>query len=367
MFAIFVSLFFAPFAVKAQTGFSETVVLDLPNGTAISFQPETSLLKTTANGFTFSFSNLRQQAVKGQEKLVHRFLYDETNNVLFGYDLILETDPKSDQIKILVQPMAAADAQTLREQFFPASSNRRKVRLLTLPPSPNSQLLTSGDALTLDLLVSQQLNLKITDRLRFYVSNRDLPKVPVRDFTLDNIELAVKNAKLVVNGEDFAETAPSRRYSGSLLWFELPDKGMFVFSLTPREGYDFRKIGTVNDRKIKFLLDGTEYEWNSSEKILPIDGAWSLWVLRVPNYSPQTMSLAPPREEKRRPTWLLPFTFVRDLALRLIPFRSRPEVQAQPSQGFRPISTNPFFLNNFRRPRLRAGGTKQIESLIPKN
>lgn len=383
IFGAVVWLFAAQFSANAQANFSETLVLDLPNGSAISFQPETIATQAVNSITTFSFANLKQQAVKTPEKRVHRFLYDEENNVLFGYDLTFETNPKTKQLKISVVPMASEDAQKLREQFFPNVQTRRKVRLLTIPASAAPQMMANGDTVSLDLLVSTQLGLKITDKLRFFAGNRDLPTMPVRDFNLSNIELAVKGAKLLVNGEAIAENASTRRFSGSLLWFHFPEKGLFVFSLTPKEGYDFQKIGTVEDKKIRFNLDGDSYEWNSSEKIVPLDGAWSLWVLQLPETDPYGISFTPETQEKKPSSWLSPLLSIRDFVVRLVPFVQKEDLPDL-SNGFnfnflskpfpnkfnaeKTTAENPTPLpkNNFQRPRLRVGGTNDLETLIPK-
>jgi hypothetical protein len=71
-----------------------------------------------------------------------------------------------------------------------------------------------------------------------------------------------------------------------LLWFYIPDRGRFIFSLVPREGYEFAKIAVVDDNRIEFTVNNERYEWLSSESILPNGGTWNLWVLHDPYYTP---------------------------------------------------------------------------------
>src|SRR4030095_8071883 len=66
----------------------------------------------------------------------------------------------------------------------------------------------------------------------------------------------------------------------------IPDRGRFIFSLVPREGYEFAKIAVVDDNRIEFTLNNERYEWLSSESILPNGGTWNLWVLHDTNYTP---------------------------------------------------------------------------------
>jgi hypothetical protein len=75
-------------------------------------------------------------------------------------------------------------------------------------------------------------------------------------------------------------------FTGTLLWFYIPDRGRFIFSLVPREGYEFAKIAVVDDNRIEFTLNNERYEWLSSESILPNGGTWNLWVLHDTNYTP---------------------------------------------------------------------------------
>jgi hypothetical protein len=70
----------------------------------------------------------------------------------------------------------------------------------------------------------------------------------------------------------------------------LPDRGRFVFSITPHEGYDFQKIGFVQENKIAFQIAGDRYEWISSTPVF--SGGGNLWVLHDPEYLPQNESFS---------------------------------------------------------------------------
>ena len=70
------------------------------------------------------------------------------------------------------------------------------------------------------------------------------------------------------------------------MWLYIPERGRFIFSLVPCEGYDFQKIAVLDENKIAFTIDGEHYEWVSGTSILPSGGTWNLWVLRDRNYTP---------------------------------------------------------------------------------
>jgi hypothetical protein len=87
-----------------------------------------------------------------------------------------------------------------------------------------------------------------------------------------------------------------------LLWFYVPDRGRFIFSLVPREGYNFAKIAVLDGNKIEFTVNNEKYEWISSESILPNGGTWNLWVLHDTKYTPLFGSdVSTPRATSKMP------------------------------------------------------------------
>jgi hypothetical protein len=96
----------------------------------------------------------------------------------------------------------------------------------------------------------------------------------------------VKNYSLLINGTVVGKSKSTLGFTGTLLWFYVPDRGRFIFSLVPREGYDFAKIAVLDDNRIEFTLNNERYEWLSSESILPTGGTWNLWVLHDTRYTP---------------------------------------------------------------------------------
>ena len=62
-----------------------------------------------------------------------------------------------------------------------------------------------------------------------------------RDFTLDAVTLSVKSYELSIDGTLIGKSKSKIGCAGSLLWIYIPDRGRFIFSLVPREGYAFRR------------------------------------------------------------------------------------------------------------------------------
>jgi len=85
------------------------------------------------------------------------------------------------------------------------------------------------------------------------------------------------------------------------LWFYVPERGRFIFSLVPREGYSFEKIGILEGNKIEFVINGERYEWVSGVEILASGGVWNLWVLHDSRYTPLFGSDKPIRQDNKPP------------------------------------------------------------------
>jgi hypothetical protein len=272
---------------QAQDSAIRPLVLRVSNGGFISFKSETSSTdsqRTSGNqavaGLIFS------QALAGENRIIHRILTDADERVIFGYDLWVNADPLAKKFSVAVLP--ADDA--FRRSFLKPQNQRPNGLFATFPSSTKAQLLDDGDAVSLELLVSEKTGVKIVDVVRVtFDRSRLIEKTPEsvpRDFTLDAVSLAIKNYELFIDGELAGKGKSSVGFSGSLLWFYVPDRGRFILSLVPRDGYSFQKIGVLEGNRIEFVANGKHYEWISSASILPNGGVWNLWILEDISYSP---------------------------------------------------------------------------------
>ncbi|HEU4593685.1 MAG TPA: hypothetical protein VFS10_00860 [Pyrinomonadaceae bacterium] len=219
--------------------------------------------------------------------LIHRVFVDGKDELYFGYELLVEPVAATRQFRVTVRPLSAEYEQALRARR--AFQNRR------LHPSYNAsafdatpQLIGDGDTFALDVLHNPRTGTKIVDVVTVSLEDPRFQQArategPPRDFSLADVSLKVTNYKLLVNGE--TAWSSSGGCSGPLVWFSLADRGRFVFSLTPRPGYDFKKVGTVEHNKISFEWGDDRYEWVSALPVVGTGGNWSLWVLHDPGYS----------------------------------------------------------------------------------
>ena len=282
----------------AQNPAKRQVVLQVSNGGFVAFRSE---MPGVADNSLAAL--IYTQAFNGENRIIHRVLTDAQKNVVFGYDLWVNADPIAKKFSIAVLPADEAFRHTFLKDFTPSRPNGP---FATFPKSTTPQTLDDGDAVSLDLLVNNESGVRIVDVVsvtfnRSTLRENNFESAP-KDFTLDAVSLAVKNYSLTINGNLVGKSKSSIGATGALLWFYVPERGRFIFSLVPREGYDFAKVAVLDGNRIEFTVDGERYEWLSSESILPNGGTWNLWVLHDTNYTPLFgSSVSPPRSASKGP------------------------------------------------------------------
>jgi hypothetical protein len=273
-------------AASAQNPAKRQLVLQLSNGGFVGFRSETPGSKDLPDGKSLA-ALLYAQAFAGENRIIHRVITDAQQNVIFGYDLSVSADPITKKFSVAILPADEAFRRSFLKDFTPLRPNSA---FATFPKSTTPQTLDDGDAVSLDLLVNAESGVKIVDVVsvtfdRSTLRESHLESAP-KDFTLDAVALGVKHYSLFINGNVVSKSKSSIGCTGALLWLYVPERGRFIFSLVPREGYDFAKIAVLDENKIEFTVNGERYEWVSSASILPNGGTWNLWVLHDTEYTP---------------------------------------------------------------------------------
>lgn len=288
--------------VAAQNPAKRQLVMQVSNGGFVAFRSETPGTKSTPGGNSLA-ALLYSQAFAGNNRIIHRVLTDAQNNVVFGYDLWVNADPLTRKFSLAVLPADEAFRRTFLKEI-PARANSS---FATFPKSTTPQTLDDGDAVSLDLLVNNESGVKIVDVVsvtfdRSSLRESNLESAP-KDFTLDAVALSVKNYSLTINDKLIGKSKSSIGAEGALLWFYIPERGRFIFSLVPRDGYNFAKVAVLDGDRIEFTVNGEHYEWLSSASILPNGGTWNLWVLHDTDYVPMFggPAVSPPRSTQKGP------------------------------------------------------------------
>lgn len=360
---IFVSLLLTvSIGAAAQDAAKRQLIVPLAEGGFVAFKNEANWtdMKRASTESQSAPAILGSQAHLDNH-IIHRVLEDQGGRLVFGYDLFVTANPALKQFRIAVRPLDPEFERQLRPKDQTGESLVSAAAVSTFPKSTEPQTLDDGDAFSLDLLVNQGAGIKIVDVVKVTFDRTSLkeisPRNPARDFTLDAVELVVKNYRLLINGSVAGVGKSTNGCNGALLWFYVQDRGRFIVSLVPREGYEFQKVGVIENNRIEFTVDDNRYEWLSSSPILPGGGTWNLWVLHDPKYAPIFGSDPAPARNKN---------VIEKLSEVVTNAQTEARIKAQNQSKLRNNrdAQKPPII---RRPLVMVGGADRIENLWPKN
>ncbi|HVF49713.1 MAG TPA: hypothetical protein VNA19_06485 [Pyrinomonadaceae bacterium] len=377
LFSIFIFLLLVAVGDAQETGKLHQLIVPLASEGFVGFKLET--VETSARGTSAGSSGIQAavnpQASLDADNVIHRTLVDGAGNFIFGYDLVIIPVPFSRQFRVAVRPLSPEYERQLRARSAVMKQGAQGgLSLATLPRPAEAQLIDDGDAFALDLLVNSQTGVKIVDVVKVSFDRAKLWEVQLntgaRDFTVDSVELSVKDYELLMNGERIGGGKPTHGATGPLVWLYIPYQGRFIFSLTPREGYNFQKVGVVEDNKISFILGGNRYEWISSAPVVGRGGDWNLWVLLdadyVPQYFPSARDSADDREREKESRFKInSMTSSRfpTIASKAVP-ELKIDVDAQSKLDAQNKKDESGQLR--LRPRVMIGSADRMENLLPK-
>ncbi len=227
------------------------------------------------------------------DKTMEVSLINPATGLYIGYTLEVERLAEPSKLKVFIKPLSAETIRQMRESIWLKRLAANHPELgqpdpLTPPRYPAPQVVNLNDSLKLELWRNATAGDVIGDRLRFAM---DEPQ-PARDFSLNEVVLKLTGFRLLINGETRNGERSYGGFSGPLPWFYVPGKGRFICSIQPHAGYDFQKIGELENNKLSFSYGGDNYEWISQEPILSHRGKWHLWVLHDSAYQPTPAALA---------------------------------------------------------------------------
>ncbi len=281
-------LLLLPSLVAAQEEGRPNQIVSLAEGGFVGFKSEiarTGRINASAAAREVQ-GELRARAFVDEHHIIHRVLLDGAGKYIFGYDVLIEAVPASKMFNIAVTPLDPK----IEKELLAGGPGSQPQHIPTLPQSAEPQILDDGDSIALDLLVNPRSGLKIVDLVRVSFARENLfqemPRSLPKDFTLEAVALRVVDFRLLVDDSLVGAGKPGTDFNGALIWCYVEGEGRFIFSLVPREGYQFKKVGIIADNRIEFSLNGKRFEWLSTASILPTGGTWNLWVLHDPGYLP---------------------------------------------------------------------------------
>ena len=213
----------------------------------------------------------------------HRFVLDRSQRRYFGYDVIVEPQNGSRAFQVRIEPFSLSAIDLSEMEIDPSWTY---VPLLKYPLVPDVR---AGDSVAIDLLENPTTGQKVVDYFVFKHSNATAAAElsPVRDLSLDDVELRLEDFRISVNGTVLdASTRVGGSISGAALWFYLPERGRFVMSLVPNGNLGFQRAGEVTNALLSFTDGSDRYDIKSTSRIAPAGGRFNLYVLHDPEWRP---------------------------------------------------------------------------------
>lgn len=360
----------ASVGVRAQESKKQQLVIPMKGGYFVAFTTDADPSNARSLSSSFAEASLQSQTIR-------RVFIDSGSDFFFGYDLVVEPVGGKREFRVSVRPLGAEDEKELRTRSsFKTRRMHPDYNAAGLARASAPQVIEDGDAFALDVLVNPQTGGKIVDVVQVSFDQSKLREAPVsesppRDYTLADVELNISNYKLLVNGEMVAGAKRTGGCAGPLVWFHLPGKGRFIFSLMPHAGYDFRKVASIEHNKISFDWDGTHYEWFSSSPIIGSGGNWNLWVTRDADYIPELYD--PPQAQGAVPNATAATTTQPPKAATAPKLNFDTEAQRNAKSKKQVLIERELTMSGGaanqapRRIRIVIGAADRIENILPKN
>lgn len=293
---------------KAQQG-----TLQLSNGITIAIKTVTTPSDNSQN----SYGNIYSSSTGN---IIHRVVTDRKNKIYFGYDLLVERQDETEKFKVSIKPLSKEPNSLIGPERVSVGTNQIRAAVAeaskssnasgvngaaretptmnrpnfegytakSLPNYPDDILVDDGDTITLDLLENSRTNTKISDVIKIiYKSSKFDFQItddkPAKDFTIEEVMLRIEKPDIYINEKKYKTGSTA---AGNINWIYIYRKGRFIFSFEMQPGYNFQKIGVIQDNKISFEFNGDKYEFVSKSPILGSGGKWNLWVMHDPDFQP---------------------------------------------------------------------------------
>jgi hypothetical protein len=258
--------------------------------------PELRSAEAEVNGIVVTFWTLGQwgTSTNSNTKRVERVLINNSTGIYVGYSFTVEQLEDSTKLKVTISPLPETAIDRLRKKAWMKDFQMRWPNRISFEPSPlprfpEPQVIDVTEIIRLPLWINPETGGQMGDEIRFALRRSK----PVRDFNLDEVKLKLSNHRLIINGEAHSGNYAQPDIAGPLPFFSVSGKGRFILSLFPHEGYDFKKIGVIDNDRISFSYGGDNYEWISQQPVLDRYDKWHLWVMHDDSFQANRETLAP--------------------------------------------------------------------------
>jgi hypothetical protein len=233
------------------------------------------------------------------DRTIPRLIADPESGMYFGYDLEVGFDLTTQKISLSIRPLS----------IKPIMEKPLRELALGVPPTfPGLVLVDDGDTIILNILEDARTKVKIVDTIAVRVlarhpvkpetSKNGLPDGArtTEDFAPEALRtMKLTDVNILLNDIKVANVGG---LSGPVMYFYIPEKGRFIFSLMEHKQYGFQRIGVLEGNEISFTANGDAYKLISRSPILAATGRWNLWVLHDREFRPD------PKFAEYSPYWM---------------------------------------------------------------
>ncbi len=248
----------------------------------------------------------------------HRYFRDDSNLTYVGYDVLLEQGSQPDEFKISFLELGLGPVDFAMSPNGAVSPTAWKK--LTPPPLPPPRTVHAGDTLDVPVWVDGKTGEKLIDVVHVQTTLsaltpqifsgtppilraapmpvRAAPAVPTvegtaREFRAADAEMHLVQPRVTVNGD--AETSLVRAgnaATGTLVWFYLPKRGRYIFSLVPRPELGFAKAGELRGGALRFSMDGDVFLVETYQPIAPGSAPYIVYAMHDKDWEPTARNQA---------------------------------------------------------------------------
>ena len=273
LLCVLVSILVISINLKAQ----DSLAFKFDNGINVAFKSRT-IPPASEDELRKQYQESGYFNPKDISSIVRTYTNDE-DKISFNYGM--EIAPNVDG-KTFTVTFKAKKNQIIKSDSTDTTAYQTK----SLPNYPSNIVINDGDTIVLDILQNPKTGAKIQDLIKITRENKPFDNYfsefeEPADFSLSDVQLQLADFKLYING-NLVERPSTHSIRARFAGFEFNKYGLLVLTPTPVKGYDFKKVGVINENKLSFTLNGDKFEIVSSVMILGLGKKWNLWAAVLP-------------------------------------------------------------------------------------
>jgi hypothetical protein len=246
----------------------------------------------------------------------HRYFYDLSAHLYFGYDLVIQPEESVDAYHVTFSDLSIGPLEFQTDS--PDSLDPSLWKRLPLPALPAAQFLQAGDPISISVFRNPGSGRALVDTMTIvpmpppapggylatgremwqwaHTSLRSGNALPARHasdifgsarlFSASDAEMRLQMRRVSVNGTVDRDVDTTRIASGSLVWFYAPGHGRYILSLTPHPDLGFVQAGEVRGNLVTFSVDKDSILLESPAMVAPGDAPYFLYVQHDADWTP---------------------------------------------------------------------------------